>query len=115
MGHLVTCLQLLDHLRQVLLPVFEDHLSEPVSLVHLRPPLLLLSMSLRRGLRKGQAAGNSQKVRRAAMRSSHRSVGMCCRVEQKGQKRQGQDDKTPFAPVPLKRQKKKMPHNSDRL
>jgi hypothetical protein len=31
------------------------------------------------------------------MRSSHRSVGMCYRVEQKGQERQGQNDKTPFA------------------
>jgi hypothetical protein len=35
------------------------------------------------------------------------------RVEQKGQERQGQDDKTPFAPMPLKREKKKIPHSSD--
>jgi hypothetical protein len=35
------------------------------------------------------------------------------RVQQKGQKRQGQDDKSPFAPVPLKRQKKEIPHSSD--
>ena len=40
---------------------------------------------------------------------------MCDRVEQKGQERQGQDDKTPLAPVPLKRQKKKMPHGPDFL
>jgi hypothetical protein len=37
---------------------------------------------------------------------------MCYRAAQKGQKRQGQDDKTPFAPVPLIRYKQKMPQIS---
>jgi hypothetical protein len=36
---------------------------------------------------------------------------MCYRVEQKGQKRHGQDDKSPFAPVPLEHEKEKMPHS----
>jgi hypothetical protein len=49
------------------------------------------------------------------MGSGHRSVGMCYGVEQPGQECQGQDDKTPFAPVPLKRQKNKMPHSSGSL
>jgi hypothetical protein len=40
---------------------------------------------------------------------------MCYGVEQKGQERQGQDDKTPFAPMPLEREKQEMPHNSDLL
>src|ERR1039457_1368780 len=37
------------------------------------------------------------------------------RVQQKGQKRQGQDDKSPFAPMPLKRQKQETPHSSNLL
>ena len=65
---LVRPLEILDHLRPVLFPVFENHLSEPVSVVHLRPPrslgrpqapYLLLS-SLSRCLRKGQADSSSQ-------------------------------------------------------
>jgi len=35
--------------------------------------------------------------------------------QQEGQKRQGQDERNPFAAVPLKRQKQKMPHSSDLL
>jgi hypothetical protein len=44
-----------------------------------------------------------------------RSMDMRYRVQQEDQKREGQDDKTPFAVVPLKRQKQKMPHSSDLL
>jgi hypothetical protein len=46
---------------------------------------------------------------------SFRSMYMRDRVQQESQKRQGQDDKGPFPPVPLKRQKKKIPHSSDLL
>jgi hypothetical protein len=44
-----------------------------------------------------------------------RSMHMRDRVQQESQKRQGQDDESPFAPLPLKRQKQETPHGSDLL